>query len=304
MINANDDVLDNFPNIELSYETVVHKKVYNSTLAMAIPQGRKCFAWFTTTDNNDPVCWLLELDVCRKQIKSIKSIYAHFTTALSYGTVLYGTIFQHKSNRFFNIEDIFYSKGNNVSRESCFNKLGILTNMLQKDLTQIAYNRNFVVFGLPLMSKSNDELKTLIQSSIAYPISHVVYITKHKRYMLDITKFNMVEQVITSSSNSNSNSNSIYIIKSDIQHDIYHVYSLNNTYIGLAGIQEYKTSVLMNSLFRSIKENANLDMLEESDDEAEFEDSSTHKYLNLTKECKMKCVYNNKIKKWIPISVF
>ena len=41
-------------------------------------------------------------------------------------------------------------------------------------------------------------------------------------------------------------------------------------YFDIAYIPDYKTSVFMNSLFRNIKENINLDYLEESDDEEEL----------------------------------
>ena len=37
-------------------------------------------------------------------------------------------------------------------------------------------------------------------------------------------------------------------------------------------IPDYKTSVFMNDLFRTIKENKNLDLLEESDDEEDDND--------------------------------
>ncbi len=57
----------------------------------------------------------------------------------------------------------------------------------------------------------------------------------------------------------------------------------------------------MNKLFRNIKENDNLDLLEESDDDEEFEDISSTKFVDLEKELIMKCVYNRKFKKWEPI---
>ena len=47
----------------------------------------------------------------------------------------------------------------------------------------------------------------------------------------------------------------------------------------------------MNKLFRNIKENANLDTLEESDDEEEFENTSEDKYVDLEKAIKFQCVY-------------
>ena len=40
---------------------------------------------------------------------------------------------------------------------------------------------------------------------------------------------------------------------------------------------------MMNSLFRTIKENDNLDLLEESDDDEEFENIQIDKFVNLEK---------------------
>ena len=57
----------------------------------------------------------------------------------------------------------------------------------------------------------------------------------------------------------------------------------------------------MNSLFRNIKENENLDLLEESDDEDEFENTDAAKYVDLDKEIIMQCVYNSIFKRWRPL---
>ena len=59
----------------------------------------------------------------------------------------------------------------------------------------------------------------------------------------------------------------------------------------------------MNKLFRNIKENNNLDTLEESDEEEEFENIQIDKFVDLNKLFKMRCIFNYKFKKWIPVSV-
>jgi hypothetical protein len=64
---------------------------------------------------------------------------------------------------------------------------------------------------------------------------------------------------------------------------------------------DYKKSILMNTLFRNIKENYNLDLLEESDEEDDFENINIDKYVDVKKEIYMKCKYNMKFKKWEPI---
>jgi hypothetical protein len=70
-----------------------------------------------------------------------------------------------------------------------------------------------------------------------------------------------------------------------------------------AYIPNYNTSVMMNKLFRNIKENDNLDRLEESDDEDEFENDNIDKFVYLEKTYPMKCKYNYKFKKWYPDSL-
>ena len=88
-----------------------------------------------------------------------------------------------------------------------------------------------------------------------------------------------------------------------INNDIYNLYITNynkEEYYSIALIDSYKTSKFMNNLFRNIKENKNLDLLEESDDNDEFEDVNEAKFVNLTKSYNIECEYNLKFKKWIP----
>ena len=99
----------------------------------------------------------------------------------------------------------------------------------------------------------------------------------------------------------------IFEVKADLQNDIYHLYaygqSSQKVYYGLANIPNYKTSVFMNGLFRNIKENRNLDSLEESDDEEDFQDMRIDKFVNLDKTMTMECAFNNKFKRWVPVRV-
>jgi hypothetical protein len=54
------NILSDFPNIKLSYENDIYKKVYNSDIVVAIPKGTKCFAYFIH-NKNKPVCLIMEL---------------------------------------------------------------------------------------------------------------------------------------------------------------------------------------------------------------------------------------------------
>ena len=78
---------------------------------------------------------------------------------------------------------------------------------------------------------------------------------------------------------------------------------LKEEFYDIAFIPDLKTSILMNKLFRNIKENQNLDALEESDDEAEFENEREDKVVFLDRSFKMNCQYNYKFKKWVPLSL-
>ena len=89
-----------------------------------------------------------------------------------------------------------------------------------------------------------------------------------------------------------------------MQSDIYYLAHPHSLYAPeVAYIPNYKTSVYMNSLFRHVKENHNLDAMEESDDEADFADTRPDKYVDLNKQLAMECVYYRKFKRWIPLRV-
>jgi len=96
-----------------------------------------------------------------------------------------------------------------------------------------------------------------------------------------------------------------FLVRAQPEEDIYHIYSSkeDNAFIGTALIPTFTTSVMLNRLFRNIKENDNLDALEESDDEDEFEIEDNCKHIFLDRVLKMKCEYNGKFKKWVPVRV-
>ena len=110
----------------------------------------------------------------------------------------------------------------------------------------------------------------------------------------------------------------VFEVIADNQYDVYLLYAYNNIsitdnddiktikkhiFVDIALISEYKTSKLMNSIFRNIKENENLDYIEESEDEDEFENTNPNKYVYLNKKVNMECKFNYKFKKWIPIQI-
>ena len=332
-------ILKDFPNIKLSYENIAYKKVYNYDILLAIPHGKKCFAWFTTI-NDKNVCIIMEI-TDNKQIINMKVTNACFSTELCYGTILYGTVFNYKYNQFFTIEDVFYVKGENVEKECWGNKFRLITNMLKNDFKQISYNNSFIVFGSALISNNRNDLIHKI-NNVSYKIDCIQFRSYNRMNNFQILKLSAfmdptfidpnnlgtekrVEKTINTTNTTNAkntkkiekvvpiptknicNSKVVFKIRPDIQNDIYHLYCLNEhlkeEYYNLAHIPDYKTSVFMNGLFRNIKENINLDALEESDDEEEFENEREDKFVYLEKEYNIVCSYNYKFKKWTPIKL-
>ena len=314
-----ENILSNFPNIKLSYEKIIHKKVYNFDVAIAVPEGKKSFIWFTFY-NDKMLCLLLEFDEQqKKQIKNIKIMNCCFSKFLCYGTIFYGTYFYHENNPFFCIEDIFMYKGNYILDCSIITKINKMCDILKNDIKQLSYNNFCLVFGLPLIFISSNESSKIFEN-IKYKLSCIKYYNKNNinsHFMIlfdEYIKNNDVKlpekiynnEKIRKIEKSNQQINKftkIFIVKPDIQNDIYHLYSLDNEYSGIACIPDFKTSAIMNKLFRKIKENNDLDALEESDDEEEFENPNVDKFVYLEKSYKMICNLNTKFKKWVPIKI-
>ena len=101
-----------------------------------------------------------------------------------------------------------------------------------------------------------------------------------------------------------------FIVRPNIQNDIYELFVMSDhfhnrepIFHNFALIPSFKTSVMMNRLFRNITENERLDTMEESEDECDFENTELDKYVTLTKEYKMICRFNKRFCKWVPIDM-
>lgn len=298
MLSDNDKfILTKFPRIKLSYENILHKKVFNFDVLVAIPEGIKCFIWFTH-ENNLNVCYTMEL--IENQITKLKREYACFNSELVFGTIMFGTKFKHNNTIFITIENIYYYKGSSVYNLKYKNKLKLLKNIFLKDIKQTSYNNLFVIFGVPIIKTSYVDMMKEIDV-LPYKIKYLQYQHFENTNINDIIltlykKKYYIENV-------KINKKFIFMVKPDLQYDIYHLYIENNEYYDFAYIPDFKTSVMMNTIFRNIKENRNLDLLEESDNEDEFEDENVDKYVYLNKQYNMECIYNEKFKKWAPIKI-
>lgn len=283
--NEMQKLLVRFPKVELSYDKMIHKKVF-SDYCQAIPYGKKYFAWFTHYKEEN-VCIFLETNYSLNIFDIfIKPVCFH--DDLAYGTIFYGTI---TSNRFYVAEDILYYKNKDVSQYNNISKLRTLMNIFKNEIKQVGYSNSDIVMSLPITKTSYYDLENELKY-LPYNIYSIAFVKGNHKSMKYVYKYKTKKDI-----------SAIFKVKADIQNDIYNLYCMMNNkqkFYQIAYIPDYKTSVMMNGLFRNISENINLDTLEESEDEEDFENINLDKYVDLDKSFTMECVYNNKFKMWVP----
>ena len=313
------DLLKNrYPEFELSYESMLHNKVpdkYN--IVLAIPIGKKFICWFTFYKDKN-VMFLMELNK-EKKIMNATIVNIHFPEKMAFGTILFGVYLQDLN--VFVIEDIHYYKGINTSKICLFKKYYYINEFFNNIEKQ-----HQITFCLPVSWNYEDSdilIPKSILEKIPYQVHHVQYrclneivpfLNKNynkleKTEKLEKTKYDIPIYIPIRSDfkKPQFKESTNFIVKADLQYDIYrlYVYGKNNTlvYYNTAFIPNYKTSVFMNKIFRKIKENENLDYIEESDDEEDFQNICEDKYVDLNKKVQMECSFSYKFKRWIPLRI-
>jgi hypothetical protein len=294
MLLTNEDkqnIMNRFPGIELSYDNILHKKVF-ADLHILIPSGKKYILWFTYVKSKN-VCLLLELNK-NNNITNLHYQTYCFDSELSYNTILYGTCINVNDNRFFTCEDILYYKNKNIQDLSFNKKLSIMSDMFQYNIKNTNMSSKNFVITMPIIKTNYEDI---IRSSqcVSYSVYGIKFVDSRKSDPIGTMKIIKDTNEV------------IFKVKADLKQDIYNLFCLDKgveeTLYNIAMIPDYKTSIFMNSLFRTIKENKNLDLLEESDDDEEFEDIREDKFVDLNKTLLMRCVYIPRFRKWKPVSV-
>jgi hypothetical protein len=244
---------------------------------------------------------------------------------LNFGTILLGSLISNpnKINHLFIIEDILMYNGINLNKIVFGEKLGFIEEFLNYQSIN-----DCISYLLPIFWESHNESNNTTEIpllDIPYPLHHIQYrsltnivpyfnvflgvngILPWKEIQIKLSPEINCRKINNNNNNIYNNSlvrqKKIFQIVANIQNDIYHLFAHDNIYYDIAYIPNYKSSVYMNSLFRNIKENLNLDFIEESDDDEDFEDTRQDKYVDLSKKIIMECVFHNKFKRWVPIKV-
>ena len=337
------------PKLELSYETVVHKKVspiYD--ICVSIPTGKRQFVWFTYDEDGD-VCYLMDLTRDGKighiehlHVDFIKSdtLDTSYSHSISYGTILYGTLCTIDGLSFFIADDIYYYKGIYTKPLTFDEKFGFLSDVISHlSLDQFSFDphmKGAEMNGLePLLCTSSikDVSRIIIKMACIETVSsenqsvrlEPAYVSHHLQYRSSSQVMPYLNQTVKPRSfvTTPAVEPKIYIprndldfsaptyktevvfrVMADIQSDIYLLYAFNNDvfeFVDIAYIGSRKESAFMNTLFRNIRENLNVDYGEESEDEDMFQNTSVDKYVDLKTEYKMICSFHHKFKKWVPV---
>jgi len=324
------------PDLELSYEPRLHKKVY-APLYYIIPKGPKALVWYTYWREYN-VCLLVLLNE-RGNYSDIKVMSSVFSNQLALGTILYGTYFLHHQQHFFTCEQVHYYKG--IKMKQTHLQETILLDLFKTHIEQVAYTSASLVVGMPVITTSYEEAEQMM-ADLPYRTYGIGRMHKdmvkgggeHKpairaEHKPDISSGEHKpatraehkpaisrgehkpaisrgeHKPVIKVNTTTLPSKQIFKVKAALSADTYHLYSpTDNKLIGTAVVPTYKYSVLLNSLFRNIKENTNLDLLEESDEEEEFENTQLDKFVDLEKTILMECVYLKRFQKWQPIKIF
>jgi hypothetical protein len=296
---------------------------------MAIPFGKKCLCWFSYFKDED-VCYFMDLNKDKKVSNAIK--LEHDDLELSLNTVLYATVYQEENspNKYIIVENIYYFCGLHLKNYTVNEKWRLLENVLMRTQTMFAKYGYYIT--LPhIWTHQNDGYDGTIPKQIEQYIPYNIHHVQYRNSKLNITylnmktqKLNMLKQAKKGTISSNTpivpsyectydknmrsdqyGVSTVFVMKADVQSDIYHLFAFGKNgekdYYDSAYIPNYEVSVKMNSHFRNIKENGNIDCIEESDDEDDFQNTDAYKHVDLKKEMKMSCTFDRKFKKWIPI---
>ena len=306
-------IISQIPELELYHESIIHNKVhYNKfEILRVIPEGSKGFLIFKK-DRTGCYCYFIEL-LSKKSVKKERGLflnYKNYTKRIAInriykfncdfdelltvgsGTILYGTLcwndnIKFKTNlKYFIVENILYFKGRRIYFSGWNNLFKNINDCIYNYISNTGVNRNSLIICNVITKQLPTDINSMIDE-IQYNIYCIQYIrlSSNKIYFKTVNK---IEK-------------EYMFLKAGIQSDIYELYDKNDKYIGICHIPDYKTSVRLNNIFRDIKENRNLDYIEESDDEDEFENISFDKYVDLDKKELFECVYNKKFNMWMPL---
>ena len=290
---------ERFPtDVELCYGKHLSRKV-PADLFQVMPAGRRCFVWFTYDKfNGGNTCYIV---YNHKGEQTFEQVIAAFDDELAYGTVFSGVLISPRNNsdqRIFCIDFVSYYKGVYVRHNNFQKKLFTLSKVFNKpELSNVSANK-VMKFALPIFCRTFHEAQGYM-GKLPYKTQGVRLINyKDKEPLGDVTLVasELEEQTF------------VFMVRPNQEPDSYSLFGIDKEtghrkYVGKAIVCSYEESKKLNLLFRIIRENDNIDLIEESEDEDTFEDISEQKFIKKNVNIKMYCRSNPKFRKWELVSV-
>ena len=244
---------------------------------------------------------------------------------------------------FFVIEDIHSYSGISMKHMTFASKMSYIVKIIDlvNPVNSANSANSEITFVLPYMARiAVDALPSIIDDPIFYDsmLDKTAYVTHHVQfrasthivphlnhnYKKNTSKTQVVLKPQTTNvqmscvltprqdldfSAASQKREAVFLVSADMESDIYHLHCYDNksasqyTYVDVAHVGTYKESKYLNGLFRNIRENDDIDLGEESEDEDMFQNMNPDKYVDLSKKVKMNCVFQNKWRRWTPVSV-
>jgi hypothetical protein len=328
--------------MKISYEINTYKKVSASGFYI-IPRGKKCIVWLTLYKGAQEAIFfdVDPRDHSKIKFVSIRSIHPsqqfHFDDFQGSGTVLYGTLFNHgpDQQQFFAVENIHVYENACVDHLNVVQKDELLYTLFSKSgSSPITSTRAVnapphvqVVFGVAVKCGTYAEALKVANTPSIVPYS--VYAIQGRFHTQTDNKYYQNCQSQGGDKHQGGGEHPLKPQGGD-KHPLKPLCGGVNTKLFMvspqplvdtytlrcpitnavepepAHVGDYKTSVLLNSIFRTVRENASLDAAEESEDEEVFQASQQmhiEGYISSSSppERAMICTYNYKFKRWVPL---
>jgi hypothetical protein len=293
---------------------------------MAIPTGKKQLIWFTF-DKTDDIALLIDINKSKQITKMSRVNISSPRIDTYFGTLLYGTMVQSTETiQVFVIEDIYHYEGINLKKMLFGEKLTYLYDFFTKNLPNQQSNEFLLALPYMRIFRDDADLDSLpFYESFTKPAKYISHHIQFRSTSTIVPYLNHIykkpqapiEQKCLSLCDSLEKRTdfdyrlpiysgvAIFRAVADIRDDVYHLFAYEkdapSAYVGVAYIGTRVQSKYMNSLFRKIRENINIDYGEESEDEEYFQDLRIDKYVNLACDYKIECVFNKRFRMWEPV---
>ena len=268
---------------DLLYDRVLQpgQKISGDSWAL-IPRGKKVALWYTYF-RDTPVSILVDLD-WKSKPTDFTLVLSSFHQNLAYGTILSGILFEERGKQMFCCTHV-----NMLCGQLKFRSLSVQTESLHTIMHSMIRLDTYlpgIIVCVPKMVFNSEHIDDAVQKS-QIPI-HCIRVCN-----------STTNQIVgTYRQSINHSARAIVLVKPEVEEDIYSLWS--NRMIGYAIVPDYKTSVLLNSIFRDVKENDNLDLLEESDSEEEFENTKEDRFIKYKDGFTMRVEYIPRFNGWKP----